>query len=341
MSSFATLPVAERRLIVDQAASRLGVLPVIVEKDFWVCWLLGRVFTIPAMAPHVVFKGGTSLSKVFGVIDRFSEDADLSVMPASLGFAEADLNEAPSASQRRKRMERLADQCAARVRERFQPALEAATTDVLGRSPAGASWLRFEVDAVAGTPTLRFAYPSVLPEAGGYVAKQVKLELGSLTNQQPTGRYAIAPLLANTLGAVYTDFSAEVVVLELVRTFWEKATILHAEYHRPAEHALRGRFARHYADFAALWRHPSRPDALARLDVLQDVVQHKSRFFASSWARYQTAVPGSFHLVPPAYRHAALSQDYEAMQLMFLSKPPAFDQLLGQLRQAEAELNAR
>ena len=90
--------------------------------------------------------------------------------------------------------------------------------------------MAFEIDAIAGTPNLWFAYPSALPQAGGYVAKRVNLEFGALTRQQPTGEYSISPMLATTLGATYDDFECPVVALELSRTFWEKATILHAEY---------------------------------------------------------------------------------------------------------------
>ncbi|MDO8595202.1 MAG: nucleotidyl transferase AbiEii/AbiGii toxin family protein [Sulfuricaulis sp.] len=164
MTDFATRNAAERRLVIEQVAAREGVVPVIVEKDFWVCWLLARVFGTAGMAPHIVFKGGTSLSKVFGVIDRFSEDIDLSMSPESLGFTEAELNDVPSASQRRKRVKILAERCTSRVRDEFHPAMEAAVTDVLGRSSAGASWLRFDMDEAAGTPNLWFAYPSALPQ---------------------------------------------------------------------------------------------------------------------------------------------------------------------------------
>ena len=339
MSSFATLPAAERRLLVEQVAARQGVVPVIVEKDFWVCWSLGRIFATDAMAPHVVFKGGTSLSKVFGVIHRFSEDIDLSVAPESLGVAEVELDEAPSSSQRAKRMKALAARCEACVHDQFQPALEAGIEAVLGPAMNGARWLAFEIDTMAGTPNLWFAYPSALPQAGGYVAKRVKLEFGALTRQQPTSKYSISSMLATTLGAAYDDFDSPVVALELARTFWEKATILHAEYHRPPDKPLRDRFARHYADFGALWGHESRPQCLARLDLLDDVVRHKSRFFASAWANYDTARLGNFRLAPPEHRHAALAQDYAAMQPMFLSKPPSFKELLAQLRQAEEALN--
>ncbi len=103
MKSFASLPAEERALYWRNYANRAGVPEFIVEKDFWVCWLLGRIVATPQLGSECVFKGGTSLSKVFGAIDRFSEDIDLGLTPASLGWNEADLDDAPSASQRQKR----------------------------------------------------------------------------------------------------------------------------------------------------------------------------------------------------------------------------------------------
>ena len=87
MTPFSNLPRAERALVINEAAGRLGLVPLIVEKDFWVCWTLARIFEVEAMAPHVVFKGGTSLSKVFGAIQRFSEDIDLAVSPQARASA--------------------------------------------------------------------------------------------------------------------------------------------------------------------------------------------------------------------------------------------------------------
>ena len=343
MTAFATLPEAERALIVNEAAARLDVVPVIVEKDFWVCWALGRLYRTPAVAPHTVFKGGTSLSKVFGAIRRFSEDIDLAVLPASLGVSEQALNDAPSASQRRKRMQALTLACEACVAERFQPALEAVFRDALGAPAAGGAWLHYELDSSAATPNLLFTYPSALPQPGGYVAKQVKLEFGALTNQQPTGAHRIEAMLASvpgaSLAAAFDDLQADVTALALERSFWEKATILHAEYHRPPTLPIRDRFARHYADFAALWQHAARDAALRRPDLLADVVQHKSRYFGSAWASYESAQPGSFRLVPPAPRQAALAQDYAKMLPMFMTEPPAFDAVLAQLAAAEQTLN--
>src|SRR5437667_10368274 len=105
MNGFARLPIADRAAVIGDAATRLSVLPDIVEKDFWVTWLLERLFESSALGPALVFKGGTSLAKVFGVIQRFSEDIDLSISPAELGWKEEDLDDALSASQRKKRFQ--------------------------------------------------------------------------------------------------------------------------------------------------------------------------------------------------------------------------------------------
>jgi hypothetical protein len=147
-------------------------------------------------------------------------------------------------------------------------------------------------------------------------------------------------LIAELAPDLFTDFHAEVCALEIERTFWEKATILHAEYHRPSDQPLRDRFARHYADFAALWQHPGGRAAAARVDLLERVRIHKSRFFASSWARYNTAVPGTLRIVPPEARIPELHRDYAAMEPMFLSPPPDFDTVLATLREAEGTINA-
>jgi hypothetical protein len=338
MKSFALVPAEERALYWRNYSDRTGVPEFIVEKDFWVCWLLGHIFATPQLGGECVFKGGTSLSKVFGAIDRFSEDIDLALAPASLGWREEQLDEAPSNSQRQKRNKQLQADCATSVRERFMPELEAVVTSALGSPPDTGQWLSFELDATSRSPVVLFPYPrAVVP--GSYIPPLVKMEFGSLTDQRPTGTHVITPFIAELAPDAYDDFRAEVVALDFERTFWEKATILHAEYHRPAAQQMRDRFARHYADFAALWRHPGGRAASARLDLLERVRIHKSRFFASSWAHYHTASPSTLRLVPPAARIAELARDYAAMEPMFLSPPPDFDNILATLNQAEETIN--
>lgn len=135
MSAFAKLPAKERADFVREASARLDVLPVIVEKNFWVCWMLQQIFQSSPAGTHLVFKGGTSLSKVFGAIKRFSEDIDLSIAPELLGWKESELDDAPTPTQRRKRLEKLEAACIAKVQEDFQQELEKSIRAALGKKP--------------------------------------------------------------------------------------------------------------------------------------------------------------------------------------------------------------
>lgn len=168
----------------------------------------------------------------------------------------------------------------------------------------------------------------------------VKLELGSLTDQQPVGRHSIRPWVADVFPSVFTDWHCEVTALELSRSFWEKATILHSEFHRPEGEPMPDRYARHYADFVRLLDHPEASDFMADKVLAERVVEWKSRFFSRGWAHYEQARHGSFRLIPPAMRQVALAKDYAVMRPMFLNEPPPFEQLMAKLAVAEKRINA-
>jgi hypothetical protein len=203
---FLTFPADERRVYIEQAATRRNVSPVLLEKDFWVCWLLGLLFD-SAFAGHLVFKGGTSLSKVFGVIERFSEDIDLSLSPEFLELPEAGT----SRNQAHKWMTKAEAACTHAVKTQITPALEAATDVVLGKRDGG--WFEFLVDDNTNSPVLLFHYPSSQPAGFEYLKRAVKLEFGSLTDQQPVGRHPVRPWLADVLPVAFPDWRCEVVVL--------------------------------------------------------------------------------------------------------------------------------
>ncbi|MBI2920546.1 MAG: nucleotidyl transferase AbiEii/AbiGii toxin family protein [Planctomycetes bacterium] len=340
MKNLATLPAAERRAVLTNCADKLGVSPIVVEKDFWVCWLLARVFAMPTLGTACVFKGGTSLSKVFGVVDRFSEDVDLSVGPALLGIAENDLDAAPSASARKRKFEKLEKRCREEVQSRLSRELEVEIRRVIG-APGAGDWLEYEVDSRTRSPILTFAYPSPVESAAGYVVPRIRLEFGSLTDQRPQGRHSVRALLSEAAPGAFDDLTAEVVALEVERTFWEKATILHAEFHRPPGKKPPLRMARHYSDFAALWKHPAGQAASRRLELLDRVRLHKSLYFPSAWASYETALPGTLCLLPPPDGITRLRRDYEEMRSMFLSDPPSWSQVVTTLGEAETALNGR
>lgn len=337
-AKFLALTTEKRALAFEQAAAGLAGQAVILEKDFWVSWLLGLLFAQPELAPFLVFKGGTSLSKVFGVIDRFSEDIDLCLVPEFVGADAQGFDALTSRVKRDAAVLKMQHLCAAKVQQVVLPLLTSVITDALGTSPGG-EWLHYELDADAKSPILYFRYPTTQTQGFGYMRREVKLEFGTLTDQQPTGRYPIQALIVSIYPALFSDWNCEVVALELQRTFWEKATILHAEYHRPPDSPTPDRYARHYFDMVRLLAHASAPRFWADKAQCERVVDWKSRVFARGWARYDLAQHGTFRLVPPQVRQAALARDYATMRPMFMTEPPSFDALLRELGNAENAIN--
>jgi hypothetical protein len=329
---FLELSSNERRLYIEQAAIHRNVSPIIMEKDFWVCWLLGILFD-SEFAKHLVFKGGTSLSKVFGVIDRFSEDIDLSLSPTFLNLPEAGATR----NQANKWMTKAENACEISVRTQIMPALESTVVGVLGKSERA----RFEFmkDPNTNSPVLFFHYPSSQPTGFEYLKRSVKLEFGSLTDQQPISYHTIRPWVAEVIPAAFPDWRCKVVALGVDRTFWEKATILHTEYYRPSDKPTPDRFSRHYADTAALANHPVAMGAINQQDLRNRVVLWKSQFFGSSWANYDLAKPGTFRLIPRTERLSALERDYQLMRDMYLTKPVSFDEVLTILSNLEHQIN--
>ena len=165
------------------------------------------------------------------------------------------------------------------------------------------------------------------------------MEFGSLTDQRPAGKHPIRPWVAEEFPDLLADFNCELVALELERTFWEKATILHAEYHRDAARPIRDRFSRHYSDTAAMATRAEIDPVLVNNELRQQVADWKSRFFPSSWAHYDLAKPGTFRLAPPEFRIDELDKDYRAMRPMFLNEPHPFETVVKALSGLEIRIN--
>jgi len=336
---FMSLEPSRRARVFEQAATERGIGATIMEKDFWVCWVLHALFSQPVLAGHLVFKGGTSLSKVYDAIDRFSEDVDLSLSPEFAGANLPGLDALSSRGARAGALKRMQKGCGDKAREEIAPLLERIATADLGVRGDREPWFSYEFDEAAGSPNLYFHYPTNRDAGLAYVRPTVKLELGSLTDQQPVGRHAIRPWVAEALPALFTDWQCDVTALDLARSFWEKATIIHGEYHRAADSPIPDRYARHYSDVARLAVHPQAATFLADRDLCARVAEWKDRWFARTWARYDLARHGTFRLVPPAERYAELDADYSIMRPMFLSAPPPFSEVIQTLRDAEDEIN--
>src|SRR5579871_2638880 len=133
MDTIATASALDRRDLFQETANWRGLSPLVIEKDFWVCWTLKQMFALPSLGPNLIFKGGTSLSKVFRLIERFSEDIDLSLRRDYLGFSgENDPEQAASKNQQRNRVLALREKCRLVVQNEVKEALTAAFQQVLG-----------------------------------------------------------------------------------------------------------------------------------------------------------------------------------------------------------------
>jgi hypothetical protein len=339
VNRIATAAPALRASAFTEAGIRQRMASAIVEKDFWVCWMLGLLFGHPEWSRGLVFKGGTSLSKVFNAINRFSEDIDLSLCPGALGI---DAAEAEKADSRRKRDHLMGDleaRCSAWVETTVRPELEERVVSILGARCGDLPWLEQVTDETSHSPVLNFHYPCEHGEGLPYIRRVVKLEFGSLTDQQPTGAHRVRPWVADSLNAEMREMGCEVVALEIERTFWEKATILHAEHYRAPGSAMPARYSRHYADLASLFRSGLAAKALDDSEIRQRVVDWKNRFFARAWARYDLAQPGTFRLLPASERMSDLERDYNEMREMFIGDPLSFSTIMDILAEMEGRIN--
>ena len=337
--SFLALPERDRRDVFTAASRRLDTAPDYVEKDFWVCLVLDLLFNaLPEAHPKLLFKGGTSLSKAFGLIQRFSEDIDLVVHRDALGFAgdrDPTTGEGLSNKRRNALFAELAQACGGYVRSDLKAAVAAS----IGAMADGCNVVPDEDD----DQTLLVEYPSLYPgSADVYVSPRVKIEAGARSALDPSATRAITPYVAEELQD-WPFRVANVMTLAPERTFWEKLLILHGLHcgYRDAGRlpADKDRISRHYYDAAMIASSATGEAALSDTALLDAVRTHNLVAFRQAWKRFEEAVPGSLRLVPQGELHAAVKRDYRAMHDMILGGAPEFEWIVDRLRLAEAAVN--
>ena len=309
MTKLHRLSITERESFFDTTAEESRIPFAIIEKDFWVVWILERLFSLPDLQNHLTFKGGTSLSKVYGIIQRFSEDVDLSIEKEFFGFNNANAPE-NAASKKKQRMilDNLSIACSSYIQNQLITALNIAISEELETAEG---W-RLEIDNEdPDRQTLQFEYPSATKK-GGYIRPAVKIELGARSEHWPVSQHKIQSYTKTILKEKVTEPEVWVKVLDAKRTFWEKATILHQYAHLPPEKSLPPRISRHFYDFFCLLNSDIKASALAEHILLDKVAAHKSIYFASAWANYNTARKGSLRLSPPTTLFAGLEKDFSA-----------------------------
>ena len=335
MDAFAKLATGDRKTYFDETANRRNTTSTAIEKDFWVCWCLKRLFELRDV-PELRFKGGTSLSKVFGLIHRFSEDIDISLNRAALGFVgDRDMaNPTLSGNKRRQIDEELRAAIEKNVKETILPRLQAGCGAILGTK----GWSLVASAEANEEMTLLFNYP-VAVKYEAYLRPQIKIEFGR-GDQEPSERHPITSYVAEEFPDVFVTPDVEFAVLDCERTFWEKVTLLHAENHRPDPSKLKPRMSRHWSDVAVMSTDGHFADEKLDVNLLRRVIEFKKIYFASSWAHYETAVPGTLSVVPNEALAKVLREDYRQMREMFWDTPVSFDEVLAKLKTLEDRINS-
>jgi len=323
MDSIVKLELAKRRELFSETASKMGLVPAVIEKDFWVCYVLDKLFNSDKLKDKILFKGGTSLSKVFGLIRRFSEDIDLILDWNEL--TDDDPYAVRSRSAQDKFNKKLNEQTGDYLADRFVPSLNEILTD------------EFELSVDRKTRSILIKYPSGF--SFKYLRPEICLEIGPLASWTPHGHFTIKPFAAEVFPGQFVEPKIAIKAIKAERTFWEKITILHHEAHRPDGSEIPLRYSRHYYDIVMMSKNAVKESSYEDLDLLSNVVKFKDKFYHQAWAKYDLAKPGTMKLYPPEYCIEILRKDYKAMKEMIFDEPPTFDKLMSEIKIIESEIN--
>lgn len=330
--SFLHLESEEQSRIYRALAPQLARSPVVLEKDVWVCWVLQTLFTMPGRLP-MAFKGGTSLSKVFGAIARFSEDVDITLDYRGLDGSFEPFTEGVS----RNRLKKFSEDLKCFVRDHVHGVVVPYFQKMLAVE-FDANTFRLEVSDDG--EQLRVHYLTVLETPGSYVGNSVLIEFGGRNITEPNEEHEVRPDIAEHLTELEFPCST-VSVLSPARTFWEKATLMHVECQRDEFRTSAERLSRHWYDLAMLADMEYGQAAVADRALLADVVKHKKVFYNTSYANYDACLTGQLRLVPEGTALAALRDDFQRMigAGMFIGEQPNFDIIVDRLRALETAIN--
>lgn len=317
----------EQKVLCQEAAAKMGLPAASIEKDYWVCWTLRELTELEQWGTHLSFKGGTSLSKAWQLIERFSEDIDLVIDRAWLGFSE----EAPGSSALR----RLKQVCEAKINGELLPLLRREFQLKLE-----GDWdLRSAREGEGDAQTLVFEYPGVLKEHIGYLKPHVKIEFGARSDTDPYEMATIRPFLNEIFPEILGGGDFLVRTVSARRTFWEKALLLHEENHRPRR-TINNRLSRHYYDLWSMIENGVAKDAISDIELFQRVVDHRSIYFHIGSIDQSTLTPQSLRICPPQDRHDDWKRDYLDMRAeMFYGDPPEFEAILDSIAEVERRIN--
>ncbi len=332
MDRIAKAPEKVRKDLFTTTSDKAHIQPAHVEKDFWVCYILDYLFSKSPWKDVIAFKGGTSLSKGYNLIERFSEDIDLMLDWRVLGYGLKEPWEVRSNTKQLLFNEEANNRTDLFCRNEMVPGILADLRD------KGGVDINCFVDD-NNPQTVKIIYPNCFKDAS--ILKEIRLEVGILGAWTPVERRPITSYCAEQFPQTFERPSADVLTVLPQRTFWEKVTILHREAYRPETSKMPTRYSRHYYDLCKMAKTPVKDLALNDEKLLEKVVAFKDKFYRSPWARYDLAKRGTMRLVPPEHAIEPLRKDYEKMSNMIFGEKPTFEEVMDGIAQLEAEINAK
>jgi hypothetical protein len=335
--SYLRLSKKERNEILTSLSPVIGLTSELIEKDIWICWSLEKLFSMPNQIP-MAFKGGTTLSKIYNVIQRFSEDIDITIDYKGLKPEIDPFDRQLSKTAQKKLGAALKASVKKYVKEIVYPHYEDIFTKEI-ENEQGKIILEDQEDNVVN---IKIQYPSALEENNDtYIQNIVLLEFGGRNTTEPSENHSVEPIISKNIPNLLFP-SAVAKVLSPIRTFWEKVTLIHVECNKNNMKANVDRLSRHWYDLSRLSQHAIGKKAIKDTTMLENVVNHKKIFFNSSHANYDACLNKKIKLIPENYLLNQLELDFNEMKKakMFYGEQPSFQEILNKLHILEDELNS-
>ncbi len=333
MNNYFQLSKEQQQMVLTQAANKTGLPVQAVEKDLWVTAVLQIVFTLP-LANHLVFKGGTSLSKVWKVIRRFSEDIDLAIDPSIWGF-EGDLT--------KKQIKRLRKASSIFVRDELCQSLQKAAIET-----GLEKWLQVEAapdgegDGTYPEPrAIHIRYKSLFDEYLPSLYSEVKLEVGARSLLEPTAKATVTSVLEDVLPISTTAKQVMIPTALAEKTFLEKAFLLHELFSSQSSKEA-NRKSRHLYDLAQMMNTDIATRAIANDDLWNTIHHHRELFTSISGVDYTPDIRKRIRLLPPNDVIDDWRNDYKDMQSsMIYGEKPTFAVLMEKMKELESLFHNR
>lgn len=331
MINIAKINENDRKALFQNTAAKMGMTDAIIEKDFWVCYMLDYLFHRCVWKDKIAFKGGTSLSKSYGLIERFSEDIDLILDWCVLGY-DVDEPWLPRSNTKQDIFNKEANsKTESFLKNVFMPSI---AKDLQEELPSHIKCYIEEDDP----QTVVFAYSRNFEDFS--ILPVIRLEIGALAAWTPAAEKEITPYAATQYPKLFSKPKTKILTVLPERTFWEKVTILHREANRPKDKPFPARYSRHYYDLYCMANSFVKEAAFENTELLEKVVLFKEKFYRCPWAKYEDAKIGTMKLMPPERNMQILKDDYQHMQNMIFGKKIPFDTILDGIAKLEEEMNA-